>query len=365
MGDWARTPTSAGRMPRLMALGAVSICWLATPTGAAAEQPSGFDASGLTQQVTAATTDAVASAGAAVTAAAPPAGPAHDAATRTAGTVTRVTGAAGPVGHAGTNAAATTGSVAKRVSNAAAPVAGAAERVVRETQPAVDGVARPVRRVAARADSVREELAGGVERGGEHLAGLAGSETTRNRLAGLAGDVGASRERLASVVGGASGGPLSGSGRGGFGDLGGPGAGETARASSLLLGGTGGSEGPAASSDRAQGGFWAFAPVSPFPPFTAVSPSHTSDLPGAPHGAASVARGTAHAALDLPSAPDPLSGAVGGSSGSGASSISSVGGLALLLATLSLAGPALCRRLPRRPVMGWPAAFVPLLERPG
>ncbi|HEV3376009.1 MAG TPA: hypothetical protein VG126_01885 [Thermoleophilaceae bacterium] len=358
-------------MHRLMALGAVSICWLATPTGASAEQPSALDASGLTQQVTGATTGAVASAGAAVdnvvTAAAPPAGPAQDAATRTAGTVARVTGAAGSGSRAGTKTTATTGSVAKRVTNAAAPVAGAAEGVVRKARAAADGMAAPVRRVAADSGhggrlaaggkGVREELAGGVDTTRELLAGVAAGESTRGPLEALAGGETA-RGPLAGLAG-----PLNGSLQRGFAsDLGDLGGGETALAAGLLLGGAGGL---AASGDRSLDGFWAFAPFAPSPPLTPAAPSLTSDLPGAPHGAPSVARGTAHAALDLPSAPDPLSGAVGGSPASGASSTFSVGGLALLLATLSLAGPALRRRLPRRPVMGWPAAFVPLLERPG
>ena len=62
---------------------------------------------------------------------------------------------------------------------------------------------------------------------------------------------------------------------------------------------------------------------------------------------------------------DPLSGGVGGSSASGASTSLLFGGLAVLLTAFCLAGPALRRRLPSRPAMSWSAAFVPLLERPG
>jgi hypothetical protein len=69
---------------------------------------------------------------------------------------------------------------------------------------------------------------------------------------------------------------------------------------------------------------------------------------------------------DDPSRPDPPSSPTGGGAAfaAGAGSLL-MGGLAVLLATLSLAGPALRRRLPRLTVTAWPSAFVPLLERPG
>jgi hypothetical protein len=68
-----------------------------------------------------------------------------------------------------------------------------------------------------------------------------------------------------------------------------------------------------------------------------------------------------------PAAPDRQSGGFAGTSASGLSggSFFFFGGMALLAAVLSLAGPALRRRLLMRPAMGWPAAFIPLLERPG
>jgi hypothetical protein len=92
----------------------------------------------------------------------------------------------------------------------------------------------------------------------------------------------------------------------------------------------------------------------------AAAPSAGAATAIAPHGAASV-----HAAPGRPPSLDPISGAVGDSSASGASASLFFGGLAVLLTALCVAGPALRRRLPGRRAMGWPAAFVPLLERPG
>jgi hypothetical protein len=97
-------------------------------------------------------------------------------------------------------------------------------------------------------------------------------------------------------------------------------------------------------------------------------------LPAGPVAAtetAHVSRDIASPAGSIQAAPerapllDPLSGAVGGPSASGASASLLFGGLAVLLTALCLAGPALRRRLPSRLAMSWPAAFVPLLERPG
>src|ERR687896_485947 len=100
--------------------------------------------------------------------------------------------------------------------------------------------------------------------------------------------------------------------------------------------------------------------------FTPLIPGPPIGLPGTPAGGGDGGPSSAPSgALELPADSERAAGVVGGSSAAGASVSFLLGGLALLLATLSLAGPALRRRLPRRPVMGWPAAFVPLLERPG
>jgi hypothetical protein len=71
------------------------------------------------------------------------------------------------------------------------------------------------------------------------------------------------------------------------------------------------------------------------------------------------------ATADRSSGPAPLQTTGGGSPFSSTAASFSLGGLAILLATLLLAGPVLRRRLPGRTVTAWPAAFVPLLERPG
>ena len=89
-------------------------------------------------------------------------------------------------------------------------------------------------------------------------------------------------------------------------------------------------------------------------------------LPSVPRGAHAAAAspsaaGSADTVPEAPSGLDPLSGAAV----SGASASLLLGGLAVLLTALLLAGPALRRRLPSRSAVCWPAAFVPLLERPG
>src|SRR5918992_1436248 len=100
--------------------------------------------------------------------------------------------------------------------------------------------------------------------------------------------------------------------------------------------------------------------------FTPLIPGPPIGLPGTPAGGGDGGPSSAPSgALELPADSERAAGVVGGSSAPRASVSFLLGGLALLLATLSLAGPAPRRRLPRRPVMGWPAAFVPLLERPG
>lgn len=97
-----------------------------------------------------------------------------------------------------------------------------------------------------------------------------------------------------------------------------------------------------------------------------VEPTPRPDLAGGPPGALSgPVAGAAQATIDRPASPDPLPAAGGGSSAAAAAAGFSLGGLALLLATLLLARPALRRRMPSRTVTAWPSAFVPLLERPG
>ena len=107
-------------------------------------------------------------------------------------------------------------------------------------------------------------------------------------------------------------------------------------------------------------------------PATNPDAASTQALPSAPRGSHST---TAHSAAASPSAapaadtaPQPpfsLDPPVSGGSASGVSTGLPFGGLAVLLTALLLAGPALRHRLPSRPALCWPAAFVPLLERPG
>ena len=319
MEAWARTPTPSGRARRLMAVAGVAGCWLAVPSGAAAQAPA-LDASALTQQVTAAATTTVANTGAAVedavTAAAPLAGPAEDTVTQIAGTVARATGPTGPVARVGTSTAAATGSVAKRVNTAAAPVAGAADRLSREVRPAVDSAVHGVP-------------------GTERSAGL------HKRPADGVAATGSPRvERLGSSAA----------------------TGDTSRAGHLTLSHPDRAERPGLAGERSPEALPARAPVLPH--FT-FGPGVAMELAGADSDGVGPSAAAAGAAQDLPSAPEPLSGAGGGSSAAAASTSFVFGGMALLLAALCLAAPALRRRLPRRPVIGWPAAFVPLLERPG
>jgi len=290
-----------------MAMGVVAACWLAVPAGASAQQ--GLDVSGLTS----AATDAVAATGSAVedtvSAAAPVAGPAQGAVTQLAGTVGRVTEPDGPVARVGASTAGATGSVAERMTRPAAPVAGAADRVAQGARQGVD------------------ETPHGAAGLGETLKGASGGALRNGGTAGA--PMGQGSPRIARLSG--------------------PAGGETSRASRLRLRGTAVLEGPGATL-----------------PGELASPVLTPLIPGPPIGlpdAPAAAAGSG--ALELPSDSEPVSGAAGGSSAASASVSFSLGGLALLLATLSLVAPALRRRLSRRPVIAWPAAFVPLLERPG
>jgi hypothetical protein len=285
-------------------------CWLAVPSGASAQQGSALDVSGLTSAATSAVANSGSVVKTTVTAAAPVAGPAQDAVKQVAGTVGRVTGPEGPVARVGAGTANATGSVVERVTKTAAPVKDVVDRVAPEAQPAVDDTLQAV------TGTVRSA-------GGD--GGAPGAAT------------GPGSPRVERPSGPAA---------------------ETSPPSRLRLRGKGASERP----ERALPGAGAeryssvFTPLIPGPPI---------GLPGTPAGGDGVPSSAPSGALELPADSEPAAGVVGGSSAAGASVSFLLGGLALLLATLSLAGPALRRRLPRRPVMGWPAAFVPLLERPG
>jgi hypothetical protein len=324
----ARTPSLRGRTRRLMAMGVVAACWLAVPAGASAQQ--GLDVSGLTS----AATGALAATGSAVedtvSAAAPVAGPAQGAVTQLAGTVGRVTGPDGPVARVGTGTAGATGSVAERMTRPAAPVAGFADRVAQGARQAVD-------KTLHGAAGLDQTLKGatGVD---ETLQGASVAARGALRDSGTAGAaVGQGSPRMARLSG--------------------PAGGETSRASRLRLRGTAVLEGPGAT-------LWGELAS---PVLTPLIPGPPIGLPGAPAGGGDTGSAAAagSGALELPSDSEPGSGAAGGSSAASASVSFSLGGLALVLATLSLVAPALRRRLSRRPVIAWPAAFVPLLERPG
>ena len=322
----ARAPFHVGRTRRLMATGVVAVCWLAVPAGASAQ---GLDVSGLTS----AATGAVAATGSAVegtvAAAAPVVGPAQDAVTQVAGTVGRVTGPEGPVARAGTSTSGVIGSVAEQVTRPAAPVAGVADRVAHGAGRSVDETLRG---------------AAGLD---ETLRGATGADET------LQGAAGAARGALRDS---GTAGAAAGQGSPRIARLSGPAGGETSRASRLRLRGAADSEGPGATVPGELA----------FPVLTPLIPGPPIGLPGTPAGGGDTGSAAAGSgALELPASPEPVSGVAGGSSAASASVSFFLGGMALLLATLSLAGPALRRRLSRRPVIGWPAAFVPLLERPG
>jgi hypothetical protein len=101
------------------------------------------------------------------------------------------------------------------------------------------------------------------------------------------------------------------------------------------------------------------------PPAGLPAPLAAADIDLAPSGAAPASAAPDEAAPAPPSSPDPAPVTGGGAAVSAGAASFLMGGLAVLLATLSLAGPALRRRLPRLTVAAWPSAFVPLLERPG
>jgi hypothetical protein len=307
MGPGTRTPSSLGRPHRLSTVAVVAACCLAVPAGASAQQSQGLSVSGLTGAATGAVGAAGSAVESTVKAAAPVTGPAQGTVTQLAGTVGQVTGPEGPVARVGASAAEATGSVAQRATRTAAPVAGVADPVVPDARPAVETA---VRRATGATGGALRSVGAGAGQGSPRVERLMGP-----------------------AVGG-----------------------ETARGSQLRLQETAAAQRP----DRvhqtplAERFSSVFTPLIPGPPL---------DLPSTPAGGSD--SGSSGAASAPPSAPEPLPGPAGGSSAGGASISFSLGGLALLLATLSLAGPALRRRLPGRPVIGWPAAFVPLLERPG
>jgi hypothetical protein len=309
MGSWTRTPAFPERAHRLLAVAVAAVCWLAVPSGASAQQGPAIDVSGLTSAATSAVANTGSAVQTTVKAAAPVTGPAQDAVTQVAATVGRVTG---PVARAGAGTANATGSVVERVTRTAAPVADVVERVAPATPPAVDDTLQAV------TGTVRSA---GRDAGAPGAAAGPGSPPRVERPSGPAAD--------------------------------------TSQASGLRLRGAATSERP----ERVLPGPGAerFSSV-----FTPLIPGPPIGLPGTPAGGGDGDLSSAPSgALEMPSDTAPAAGVVGGSSAAGASVSFGLGGLALLLATLSLAGPALRRRLPRQPVMGWPAAFVPLLERPG
>jgi hypothetical protein len=314
MGSGTRTSAFPGCAHRLLAVAVAAVCWLAVPSGASAQQVPGVDVSGLTS----AATDAVAATGSTVettvTAAAPVGGPTQDAVTQVAGTVGRITGPKGPVAGVGEGTSNATGSVVERVTKTAAPVADVVDRVAPEAQPTVKETLHNVTRAAPGAGS--DSGSAGAPAGPRLPAVKRLSET---RAAGA----------------------------------------DTSSASRLRLRGT-------AAPERPEAGLPTWGAERFSSVFTPLIPGPPIGLPGPPAGGGDTSSAAAPSgALELPSDTSPAAGIFGGSSAAGASVSFSLGGLALLLATLSLAGPALRRRLPRQPVMGWPAAFVPLLERPG
>ena len=307
MGSWTRTPAFPGRVHRLLAVAVAAGCWLAVPSGASAQQGPALNVSGLTSAATSTVANTGSAVEATVTAAAPVAGPAQDAVKQVAGTVGRVTGPEGPVARVGAGAAKATEPVVERVTRTAPPVADVVKRVAPEAQPAVDDTIQTVTgtvRSAGHDGGAPDAAAGPESPRVERPSGPGAENSPPSRLRDTAAS-----DRPARV-------------------LPGPGA---ERFSSV------------------------FTPLIPGPPI---------GLPGTPAGGEGSPSSLPSGALELPADSEPAAGVVGGSSATASVSFS-LGGLALLLATLSLAGPALRRRLPRRPVMGWPAAFVPLLERPG
>jgi hypothetical protein len=329
-----------------MAVALAAAGWLAAPAGASAQQGLPLDVPGLTD----AATGAVAATGSAVegtvTSAAPLTGPAQDTVTQVAGTVGRVTGPQGPVAEQVTRAAAPVAGAVDKLSGPAGPVRGTVERLTRAVAP----VAGAVERVAPGGRRAGDETLGAATTVDETIQGAAGVDEALRGATGAARQAGADNGTAGAVAG-------QGSLR--VERLSGPPPGETSRASRLRLRGTSASEpaDPAPWGAPGERLFSIFTPLIPGPPI---------GLPGTPAGgddAGSAA--TASGAPGPPAGPEPVPGAAGGSSAASASVSFVLGGLALLLATLSLAGPALRRRLPRRPVIAWPAAFVPLLERPG
>jgi hypothetical protein len=304
--------TRTGRAHRLLAVAVVGGCWLAVPSGASAQQGPALTVSGLTSAATGAVAATGSTVEKTVTTVAPVAGPAQGAGAQVAGTVGRVTGPAGPVNRVAAGTGNGTGSVVERVNRTVKPVAEVVDRVAPEAPPVVDDTLQTVTGTVRSAghDGGGPGAASGpgsphVERPSGPAAGPETSPPTRLRL----------RDTAASD-----------------------------RPERVL---------PAPGAERFSS---VFTPLIPGPPI---------GLPGTPVGGDGDPSSAPSGALERPADSEPAAGVVGGSSAAGASVSFLLGGLALLLATLSLAGPALRRRLPSRPVMGWPAAFVPLLERPG
>jgi hypothetical protein len=250
---------------------------------------------------------------------------------------------------AATGAVAATGSAVEATVTAAAPIAAPAQKTVTHVAGRVTRVTGPDRPVARVGASTADATGSVVERVTRPAAPVAGAADRAAHEARRAVD-----ETLpgATAVDDALQG-ATGTARGAERDSGTTGAG----ASRLRLRGAGAAERPYAALPG--------KPISPI--FTPLIPGPPIGVPGMPAGGGDTGSAAVpgSGALELPSDTAPVSGTAGGSSAAGASVSFSLGGMALLLATLSLAGPALRRRLPRQPVIGWPAAFVPLLERPG
>jgi hypothetical protein len=306
MGAGARTPAFLSRTLRLAAAALVAACWLAAPAGAADPldgNQAPADAAAAVDRVTAPATSAGATAAGVAKAAARP--------VRTA---VKTAATAGPVRSAvKTVAAARSISIVVETAATVRPVRGVAETAVAVGSGAPPSVGEAARRAT-------ELAAGAIDRAPARGA------------PGPPANGGGSQPGLAIR------------------DSHGKGGAVTAQAARLQTFGT-------SAPPRSD-----LAPLEALLAGIPAQPAAPTDLTGARLGAAPTA---AQAGLDHRSSPDPGATAGGGPAVSTGAASFLMGGLAVLLATLSLVGPALRRRLRSRSVTAWPSAFVPLLERPG
>ena len=328
MGAGDRTPELLRCTLRLTAAALAAASWLAAPAGAAGaldgHAPAGAS-TGVTERLAA----AAGSAGATVSDAA-----------GTAAAQRPVRGAMDTVAAAGTARGAVKSAAAGTVRGAVEPAVGGPVRDAEKTVAA----ARSVGTVVETAATVRP-----LRAAAETLAAVA----PRPRPA-----IGEATRRLADAAPGADGPPQGGNESRPAAAIrdahGGEGAGVTAQAARLQAAGAAG-----APHHRPTVGSASFAWIAAHPAaFIALRSGAVTD-------SASAGSGPAPAALEHRSSPGPAPPAGGGAALSAGAASFLMGGLAVLLATLSLAGPALRRRLPSRTVTAWPSAFVPLLERPG